>query len=85
MNLFGKLGDALDGVLGRAYGKASSATKKVYKYKTPSVGIETIINAGTTKIKIAAVVGKKLVDNGKAKLKALREATVEKKEEKEAK
>lgn len=72
MNLFGKLGDALDGVLGKVITTAVKTAVKVYETKTPAISVESLIDAGTEKAKVAVAVGAKLISNGRAKLKAIK-------------
>lgn len=78
MKLFGNIGDFVDGVLGKAATKAVKTAVKVYETKTPAVSFETLVDAGAEKVKIAATVGKKFLNNGKAKLQAMKDANLKK-------
>jgi len=81
MNLFGKLGNAVDGVIGIVTAKTIKTAVKVYETKTPAISVETLVDAGATKVKIAASVVKKSISNGKARLKAMKDAKPKEKKE----
>lgn len=72
MKLFEKVGKAVDGVLAFACCQTVKAAASAYEAKSPS--IKELISVSTTQLKVVATVSKKLIDNGKAKLKAVKDA-----------